>query len=247
MSRPLLNCATPESALNSLAVILGMAAADLLALLQSITLTGHESQEDLEHLLHDYVIESRQVPDFNVIWFHGSRLLRAHTLTSEGLLPGHMMEARLRAHLEALCSGLERCGSNRFALSRATKPKVEGPFAMLCRDAAATPSGINGHYLDHPELIDDIAGELLGENYLALTERFEQMSAPCVVHFVGRPIETVLPRALLYVYESLIEKRDAIEVANSVLTYFDGKGVPVSPEKILKIEWINGTGIGEMP
>lgn len=155
---------------------------------------------------------------------------------TDGLLPAHMVEARLRAYLATLCEGLGRRGSSPFGPSKSCKPKVEGPFGMLCRDAAASPSGLNGRYLCRPELIDDIAGELLGENYRALTERYAEGSDPCVVHFMGRPVDRVLQSALRYVYETHVERLDAIESANSARTCFDGGGLPVPPEMIVRIE-----------
>lgn len=107
---------------------------------------------------------------------------------------------------------------------------------MLCRDAAAAPSGSNGRYLCRPELIDDIAGELLGENYRALTQRYAEESDPCIVHFVGSPVDRVLHRAIRYVYETQVEGVNSIESANTVCTCFDGGGELVCPERIVLIE-----------
>ena len=107
---------------------------------------------------------------------------------------------------------------------------------MLCRTAVVAPAGLNGHFICRQELVDDIAGELLGENYRALTERFSTESTPCVVHFAGEPNARTFARALRYVYESLIEGREDIESAASACEYFDGGGVPVPPDRILRIE-----------
>ena len=82
----------------------------------------------------------------------------------------------------------------------------------------------------------ELAGELLGENYRALTERFSLESTPCVIHFAGEPKATTLARALRYVYETLIEGLDDIESAASACEYFNGGGKPVPPDRILQIE-----------
>ena len=154
----------------------------------------------------------------------------------EGLLPTHMIKEQIRTRLQSLCEGLERVGNSPFTTSRIFKPPIEGPFAVLCREAAVTPMGCNGNYISRPELVDDIAGDLLGENFRELTTRFAQESESCVVHFIGRPCDGVLQKALRFVYETQVEGRDTIESANSSTAGFNGHGKPIPPEMILKIE-----------
>lgn len=236
MTRLLLNCETPASALHSLAHIRTVTPVTLLDELRAVEIRCDDHADDVEQKLTDRLFASRPLPSFAVRWFHGARLHRNHTLMTDGLLPAHMMEGQLRLHLQSLCDGLERSGGNPFGASKTSKPRNEGPFGMLCRTAVVSPAGCNGHYIYRPELVDDIAGELLGENYRALTERFSRESTPCVVHFVAAPKATTLARALRYVYETLIEGRDDIESAASACEYFDGGGAPVPPDMILKVE-----------
>ena len=149
-----------------------------------------------------------------------------------------MVEPRLRSLLQTLGTGLERRGSSQFATSKTFKPAHEGPFGMLCRTAVVGPAGLNGSYIFRPELVDDIAGELLGENFRALTDRFANESDPCVVHFVGPPTESTLKKALRYVYETQIEGCNDVESATSSNACFDGGGEIISPSRILKIEFL---------
>ena len=236
MTRLLLNCETSVSALHSLAEILTTTPETLLEELRAVEIGCDDNADYVEQKLADRLFASRQLPSFSVHWFHGARLHRNHTIMTDGLLPAHMMEVRLRSLLQSLCEGLERRGDSPFGVSKSLKPRNEGPFGMLCRTAVVSPAGLNGHYICRPELVDDIAGELLGENYRALTERFSRESTPCVIHFAGVPKATTLARALRYVYETLIEGLDDIESAASACEYFDGGGVPVPPDKILQIE-----------
>lgn len=236
MTRLLLNCETSLSALHSLAEILTTTPETLLEELSAVEIGCDDNADYVEQKLADRLLANRTLPSFSVRWFHGTRLHQNHTLTTDGLLPAHMMRVRLRESLKSLCEGLERRGDSPFGISKNFKPQKEGPFGMLCRTAVVSPAGNNGYYICRPELVDDIAGELLGENYRALTERFSNESTPCVIHFEGVPKATTLARALRYVYETLIEGLDDIESAASACEYFDGGGVPVPPDRILQIE-----------
>lgn len=236
MSRLLLSCEAPVSALKSLAEILAITPATLLDELRAVEIGSDVYVEDVEKKLADRFLVGKAIPSFFVRWFHGARLHQSHTLMTDGLLPAHMMEPRLRSCLQSLCEGLERRGYSPFGISKSFKPKNEGPFGMLCRTAVAKPAGLNGNYICCPELVDDIAGELLGENYQALTQRFSRESSPCVIHFAGVPNATTLTRALRYAHETLIQGCDEIESAASSCEYFDGGGEPVPPGMILKIE-----------
>lgn len=242
MTRLLLNCETPVSALHSLAGILTTTPETLLEELRAVEIGCDDLTGDVEQKLVDSLLASRTLPSFSVRWFHGTRLHQNHTLMTDGLLPAHMMKVRLRDCLKSLCEGLERRGDSPLGTSKSFKPQNEGPFGMLCRTAVVSPAGNNGHYICRPEMVDDIAGELLGENYRALTERFSIESTPCVIHFAAVPNATTLARALRYVYETFIEGRDDIEAAASACEYFDGGGVPVPPDRILQIEPLPSNG-----
>lgn len=236
MTRLMLNCETPDSALSSLSEILGVAPIMLLDSLQSTAINADDLTDEVEQKLADKFLTEAMELDFSVCWFHGARLHRGHTLWTEGLLPTHMVEPRLRALLQSLSVGLERQGKNSFSSSRTFKPKCEGPFGMLCRTAVVKPAGCNGSYVFRPELVDDIAGELLGDNFRSLTDRFASESDPCVIHFEGPPTESTLKKALRYVYDTRIDARDDVESAASSNAFFDGGGEAIPPGRILKLE-----------
>jgi hypothetical protein len=178
MTRLLLNCETPVSALHSLAGILTTTPETLLEELRAVEIGCADLTGDVEQKLEDQLLASRTLPRFSVRWFHGTRLHQNHTLMTDGLLPAHMMKERLRDCLQSLCEGLERRGYSPVGTSISFKPQNEGPFGMLCRTAVVSPAGNNGHYICRPELVDDIAGELLGENYRALPPHHRRASMP---------------------------------------------------------------------
>lgn len=239
MKHLLLNCESSEAALTSLGKILGAVPGKLLDRLRSSKIDVNDLADEVEEKLANQFLPEAIGLDYSVCWFHGTRLHRSHTILTDGLLPMHMVEPRLRTLLQTLSAGLERRGSSRFATSKVFKPPCEGPFGMLCRTAVVSPAGLNGSYIFRPELVDDIAGELLGENFRALTDRFSNESDPYVVHFVGAPTESTLKKALRYVYETQIESRDDVESAASSNTCFDGGGEVILPAQIIRIESIS--------
>lgn len=241
MSHLFLNGETTESMAVSLAAILSLPLGELKSRMAKIDSSGLFSEE-LEQKLAGHFLSSVCLPDFSVVWFHGSRLLRNHTVMSEGLLPHHQAKEQLLPVLKILAEGIERVGGNPFVHSAMSKPTVEGPFGMLFRDAVAQPSGFSGKYIYAPELVDDIAGAMLGANYRALTHRFAEMSESSIVHFIAPPTEAVLPKALRFVYETQVEGIDPVESASSCVTCFDNGGVAISPDRILKIETLVNAG-----
>lgn len=238
MTRLLLNCETSDTALSSLGKILGVVPGTLLDRMRSAKIDVNDQADEVEEKLATQFLPETVGLEFSVCWFHGTRLHRSHTLLTEGLLPMHIVEPRLRSLLQTLGTGMERRGNNPFATSKTFKPAHEGPFGMLCRTAVVRPAGLNGNYIFHPELVDDIAGELLGENFRSLTDRFASESTTCVVHFLGPPTESTLNKALRYVYETQIEGRDDVEAAASSNACFDGGGEIISPSRILKIAFL---------
>lgn len=70
------------------------------------------------------------------------------------------------ALLLKLTIGLEKTGGNPFSNSFAAKQNItdEGPFAFLIKDAAIHAPGANHRYVEAPELVEDIAGCLLGND-----------------------------------------------------------------------------------
>ena len=82
---------------------------------------------------------------------------------------------------------MKNFGSNPFSISLFGKQgnHDEGPFAFLIRDIAIHAPSPNHDYLDAPEMVEDIAGTLLGENYSQLVNRFKETSTPCLVSFIS--------------------------------------------------------------
>ena len=239
MDKKIINCENSLTALNSLAQVFSMAPSEVVEGMLELNCACDVEASVLEKLLQSKFCENVKNLDFKVVWFHGTRLLREHTIYSEGLLPAYMMKDRVYNQLCTLVGDIDRIGANPFGGSYASKPAKEGPFGVLFRDVALTPMGGNGCFFGGPELVEDLAGEMLGANQFELVNRFKKMTSPCVVHFIGSPTENTLKRVLRFVYETQVEGRDCIISANSCTTCFDGEGYPVLPSDICKIEYLD--------
>src|SRR5690606_38992371 len=104
--------------------------------------------------------------------------------------------------LRELSQGLVREGDYPNGGSVAAKGWIndEGPFAFLLRTEAVEAPGATHDFTDAPESVEDIAGGLLGGNYLRLVERFRARTVPCIVTFRAPGAAYYVARALWYVY-----------------------------------------------
>jgi hypothetical protein len=176
------------------------------------------------------------VPDdvrpFTVRWFHASRVEDPSTFLREGILPTSAIRRRLTASLRILSEGMVRRGDYPNTMSVAAKwhDRDEGPYAFLVRRAADAH-----HYLAAPELVQDIAGQLLGANFMQLVEAYQAMTTPCVVSFVGVGEPRHLAGALAFLHR--VERGSTeVEAASSPTTCYDAAGRSVKPEEIIEIE-----------
>ena len=197
---------------------------------------------DTELKIANRFLSARSFEDFEVVGFHGTRLTESHTIRTDGLLPTSAVKFKLRDYLRNLAVGLIKTGVSPVGHSYASKNSGnhidEGPFGLLFYEAAANPKGSSGQYIDCPELVADLAGEMLGENCIRLIEKFRQQSDPYIIHYRFSPPDktNTLSRALLYTYLTQVDGQDSCDVANSNSYCFDGNGVAVRPEMIIEIE-----------
>lgn len=236
-----LDCTSPESAKQSLCEIFNTAERELLALLRSVR--PYESNDQRpEDVIYERFCIQFGVPFFpvKVTWFHGTRVEDFHSFYKYGILPKTAAKKLIEPRLKELAIGLKYKGNNPFSSSIAGKQGVhdEGPFASLIKDAVIHAPGNHHSYVKAPEIVEDISGELLGENFSQLVTRYQKVTKPCVVAFLSNGIGVEIPRALLYLKH--VEDGDsAIDAAGYANTFFCADGEIISPERIQSIEQLN--------
>jgi hypothetical protein len=244
MPKPLLVCKNPSTALESIAPILRCAPQELLSSLRQLDIAAHDCNHDIELIIANRFLSTGNFEDFEALGFHGTRLSPSHSILVDGLLPTSQVKLKLLEYLRQLGTGLSKVGvspvGGSYAMKNSGSHIDEGPFGMLFYEVVAHPSGANGSYIDCPELIADLAGEMLGENSIHLINRFKEDSHPHIVHFRFSPPDKTrtLSRALLYTYLTHLDEQDSCDVANSTPHCFDGNGVAIPPENIIEIEKI---------
>jgi hypothetical protein len=246
MPKPLLVCKNPVTALESIAPILRCAPQELLSSLRQLDITAQDCNHDIELKIANRFLCTGNFEDFEALGFHGTRLGSSHSILVDGLLPTSQVKSKLRDYLRQLGVGLTKIGvspvGGSYAMKNSGNHIDEGPFGLLFYEGAAHPSGLNGRYIDSPELIVDLAGEMLGENSIHLINRFKEESHPHIVHLRFSPPDKTktLSRALLYTYLTHVDGQNSCDVANSNPHCFDGNGVAIPPENIIEIEKIAG-------
>lgn len=213
----LLDCRSLASARVTTAELLGIAERDLRSRL---------ARGDATNLLEP-------AAPFSVHWFHATRVQNPADFLADGILPTGMVQSRLREALRALAPGLRRRGRYPNAGSYGAKISLrdEGPCAFLIREAVWA----NHRYIEAPELVEDLAGLLLGANYGLLVERFQKVTVPCVVTFSRQGTVSDLRGALDYLRRVELGS-SPIEAAESPTRCFNGGGVPVPVEDIVSVE-----------
>lgn len=236
-----LDCSSIESAQQSLCEIFNATEIELLALLRSVRPFESMNQRP-EDVIYERFCTQFGTPLYpvNVIWFHGTRVEDLDSFYKYGLLPKTEAKNLIEPRLKELAIGLKQTGKNPFSSSIAGKQGEhdEGPFASLIRDAVVYAPGNHHSYVKAPEIVEDISGELLGENYCQLVNRYQKITKPCVVAFFSNAKGGEIPHALLYL--KLVEDGgSAIDAAGDANTFFCADGKIIPPEQIQSIEQLN--------
>lgn len=236
----ILDCSNYESTKKSLLDIFNTTDEKLASVLQSIN-PFESIYKPAEEILYDETCEVLGYPKANisVVWFHGTRTEDESLFHKLGILTKSEARKFIEPRLKELSEGMKSFGSNPFSMSISGKQgdHDEGPFAFLIRDVAIHAPSPNHNYLDSPEMVEDIAGTLLGENYSQLVYRFKEISVPCLVSFTSESKGYEIPQALLYL--KLVEDgKTHFEAASSANTFFDSENITVSPDRIKSVEII---------
>ncbi len=236
----ILDCSSYESVKRSVSEIFSVNGDTLVEMLRAI-----DKSEALkgcpEDIVFAKVCDAFGVPatDFRILWFHGSRVEEPNSFNEIGIVPKSQAREFLEERLQTLSSDLEFTGSNPFSGSLSGKQalgeKDEGPFAVLFKDVAIEAPGANGSYHNAPELVEDIAGTLLGSNYDLLVKRYQEISHPCIVSFLDTETDGELACALWYL--CLVEHGELhIEAADIANTCFNAGGLTIAPDSIQAVE-----------
>lgn len=233
----ILDCSSYDSAKKSLVRIFGVKEEELSSILSS--LSPYEGDQPPEECLYNSVCEAIGDPsgDISVIWFHGTRVEDENLFHERGILPKSSAREFIEPRLKELAEGLFSSGDNPFTLSLSGKqgPHDEGPFAFLIKDVAIQAPGVNHSYVEVPEIVEDIAGTLLGENYFHLVERFQEVATPYIVSFLANPKGYEIGHALWFL--KLVEDGESeIDAGSTANTFFNSEGETILPEKIQYVE-----------
>ncbi len=238
----ILDCSSYETAKDSLLKIFNVSEIELVNLLKSSNPFDHASLPP-EDALFDHACSIAGYPedDIKVMWFHGTRIEDETLFHKHGILTKTDARKLLEPRLKELAAGLESTGSNPFSVSLSGKegPHDEGPFAFLIREVAIHAPSPCHNYLEAPEIVEDLAGIMLGQNYIKLVDRFKQISRPCVVAFLAPAKGCEIPHVLMYM-KLVIDGYTELDAGAAANTFFDAEGEVVPPERIHRVEVVIG-------
>lgn len=235
-----LDCSSSESAKKSLCKIFDVAEPDLLKFIRSVKPYDSDFQPP-QDVIYDQICEQFGSPSslLKVTWFHGTRVEDHNSFYKYGILPKSDVKKFIEPRLKELAIDLKHSGNNPFSTSLMGKQGEhdEGPFAFLIKDVAIHAPGTHHSYVNTPEMIEDIAGILLGENFNQLVSLFQKITTPCVVTFIADSKGYEIPYALWYL-KLTEDGKSKIEAASTANTCFCGDGSIISPKQIQNVEFI---------
>lgn len=250
-----LDCETRESTVASLCQAFQCSAESFLLFVQDPVHGLHydEHWRDLPEF-QKYLFEraishfgNPQLPS-EVCWFHGTRVPHGTTF-QEGIFPlGQRIDSLKEAvlatldndqHQEQVRQAFARKGGYAYHFrEKITNTMHWGPYAILIRELAFHAESCSQHdYLGMPEIIDDLCEEIRIACKLDLLPIFQERWRPALVKFVAVAdslVETYLGVALCYLRSALLE---GAPDSNSVMC-FDGENTPVSPEQIIRVDFV---------
>jgi hypothetical protein len=232
-----LDCTSTESAFESISTILEINSDKLRGILQDIRTIP--KTEEPKAFINQKVFSKIPPPTYPIpsIWFHATRVINPNSFIMEGIHPTSVMYPKIYSVLKQLSQEIKSFGDYPNSSSASAKKSIndEGPFAFLFRSVAVNARGINHAYYESPEIVEDIAGSLLGANYKELVSKYMAVSQPYVVTFRAGAEDYVLESAIWYAY-LIVNGCDDFEAAGIANTCFDGKGVRIPPTDIINVQ-----------
>lgn len=235
----ILDCSSYESVKLSLCDAFNTTEGVLISVLKSVENNESIDYYTLEQNVELIIREKLGEPDreLEVLWFHGTRVEDHNSFYEHGILTKSLVKAQLLSRLSSLASGIERTGSNPFALSMFGKNGAhdEGPFAFLIKTVAIQAPGSNHNYTDAPELVEDIAGTLLGKNYRELVSRFQEITQPYIISFTAKPRRNEVFKALFFL-KLMVDGESELEAGKTANTFFNSNAEVILPHRIKSVE-----------
>ena len=109
-----------------------------------------------------------------------------------------------------------------------------GPYALLTRDHAFKSKEIGNHdYLGGPEIVEDICFCFAEKHGFDLLAAFLKRTKACIVKFFDGPRDGCVDTAVYHLYKAHWGHHCSMQCN----TCYDGKGIPVSPARIMKVEF----------
>jgi hypothetical protein len=110
-----------------------------------------------------------------------------------------------------------------------------GPYAILTKELAFKPDEVHNHdYFLEPEIVGDICICFEKIYKIDLLSLFQKSTKPCIVKFIDHnPSEDCVRTALWHLYASRRQDTCSSYCSNC----FDGRGVAVPSDRILKVEF----------
>jgi hypothetical protein len=234
----ILDCSSYESVKQSLCDAFHTTEAELISVLKSVEndkqIDYYTLEENVERAARERLGESDS--ELEILWFHGTRVEDYRTFNEHGILTKSLVKEQLFQRLYSLASGLEESGFNPFSESMSGKDddRDEGPFAFLIRAIAIKPPRPYHNYTEVPELVEDIAGALLGENYKKLVLRFQEVTKPYLVAFTAKPKGDEVFKALFFL-KLMVDGESELDAGESANIFFNSNAEVISPQRIKSI------------
>lgn len=117
---------------------------------------------------------------------------------------------------------------------RSSNARQGGPYALLTRDHAFKSEEIGNHdYPGAPEIVEDICICFTEKYGFDLLAAFMKSTKPCVVKFFDGPQGGCIETAVYHLYKT----HWGHQCSQECNACYDGKGIPVAPQRIMKIEF----------
>ncbi|ANQ25716.1 hypothetical protein BA894_04335 [Vibrio natriegens] len=231
----ILDCSYYEAVKRSLCEAFHTTEEDLISVLKSVKNDKQIDYYTLEKNVENTAREKLGEPDneLEILWFHGTRVEDHKSFSEYGILTKSLVKEELVRRLSSLASGLEKSGSNPFSLSMSGKngDHDEGPFSFLIKTVAIQAPGANHNYTAAPELVEDIAGTLLGKNYKDLVFRFQKITKPYLVSFTAKPRGDEVFKALFFL-KLMVDGESELDAGESANTFFNSNAEVIPPHRI---------------
>lgn len=235
----ILDCSSYESVKSSLCDAFHTTEDVMISVLKSVENNGTIDYYTLEQNVELAVREKLGEPEseLEVLWFHGTRVEDHNSFYEHGVLTKTLVKDQLVSRLSSLASGIEKTGKHPFSLSMSGKNgnHDEGPFAFLIKTVAIQAPGSNHNYTDVPELVEDIAGTFVGQNYQELVSRFQEITQPYIVSFTAKARGYEVFKALFFL-KLMLDGEPELEAGDTANTFFNSNAEVILPHRIKSVE-----------